>query len=40
MRKMGLWGFQQIDSSITELDTSFGLTSSSTADTEAVPSGT
>uniref|UniRef100_A0A2K5PP20 Zinc finger C3HC-type containing 1 n=1 Tax=Cebus imitator TaxID=2715852 RepID=A0A2K5PP20_CEBIM len=28
MRKVGLWGFQQIESSITDLDTSFGLTSS------------
>ncbi|KAL0618094.1 Nuclear-interacting partner of ALK [Plecturocebus cupreus] len=28
MRKVGLWGFQQIESSIADLDTSFGLTSS------------
>uniref|UniRef100_A0A8C0PA36 Zinc finger C3HC-type containing 1 n=1 Tax=Canis lupus familiaris TaxID=9615 RepID=A0A8C0PA36_CANLF len=28
MRKVGLWGFQQIESSMTDLDASFGLTSS------------
>ncbi|XP_012669180.1 nuclear-interacting partner of ALK [Otolemur garnettii] len=28
MRKVGLWGFQQIESSMTDLDTCFGLTSS------------
>lgn len=28
MRKVGLWGFQQIESSIVDLDTSFVLTSS------------
>ncbi|XP_008572672.1 PREDICTED: nuclear-interacting partner of ALK [Galeopterus variegatus] len=28
MRKVGLWGFQQIETSMTDLDASFGLTSS------------
>uniref|UniRef100_A0A5F5PYY6 Zinc finger C3HC-type containing 1 n=1 Tax=Equus caballus TaxID=9796 RepID=A0A5F5PYY6_HORSE len=28
MRKVGLWGFQQIESSMTDLDVSFGLTAS------------
>nr|AAF36136.1 HSPC216 [Homo sapiens] len=28
MRRVGLWGFQQIESSMTDLDASFGLTSS------------
>uniref|UniRef100_A0A8C0X6J0 Nuclear-interacting partner of ALK n=1 Tax=Castor canadensis TaxID=51338 RepID=A0A8C0X6J0_CASCN len=37
MRKVGLWGFQQIESSITELDASFGLTSSPIAGTEGRP---
>lgn len=37
MRKVGLWGFQQIESSITDLDASFGLTSSPTSGPEGRP---
>nr|XP_017495871.1 nuclear-interacting partner of ALK isoform X3 [Manis javanica] len=37
MRKVGLWGFQQIESSVTDLDTSFGLTSSPISGPEGRP---
>ncbi|XP_034375656.1 zinc finger C3HC-type protein 1 [Arvicanthis niloticus] len=37
MRKVGLWGFQQIESSITDLETSFGLTSSPIPGVEGRP---
>uniref|UniRef100_A0A671FBL3 Zinc finger C3HC-type containing 1 n=1 Tax=Rhinolophus ferrumequinum TaxID=59479 RepID=A0A671FBL3_RHIFE len=37
MRKVGLWGFQQIESSITDLDASFGLSSSPTPGPEGRP---
>ncbi|XP_043355378.1 nuclear-interacting partner of ALK isoform X2 [Dermochelys coriacea] len=35
MRKVGLWGFHQIESSLLELDSSFGLGSTPTTPTEA-----
>ncbi|XP_043377164.1 nuclear-interacting partner of ALK isoform X2 [Chelonia mydas] len=35
MRKVGLWGFHQIESSMLELDSSFGLSSTPTTPTEA-----
>ncbi|XP_075781471.1 zinc finger C3HC-type protein 1 [Pelodiscus sinensis] len=35
MRKVGLWGFHQIESSMLELDSSFGLGSAPTTPTEA-----
>uniref|UniRef100_A0A5F9C6C4 Zinc finger C3HC-type containing 1 n=1 Tax=Oryctolagus cuniculus TaxID=9986 RepID=A0A5F9C6C4_RABIT len=37
MRKVGLWGFQQIEASTTDLDTSFGLTSSPVLGPEGRP---
>ncbi|KAG3277490.1 zinc finger C3HC-type containing 1 [Ictidomys tridecemlineatus] len=37
MRKVGLWGFQQIESSMTDLDTSFGLTNSPVPGPEGRP---
>ncbi|XP_073755295.1 zinc finger C3HC-type protein 1 isoform X3 [Callorhinus ursinus] len=37
MRKVGLWGFQQIESSLTDLDASFGLTSSPIPGAEGKP---
>uniref|UniRef100_A0A2I3GP92 Zinc finger C3HC-type containing 1 n=1 Tax=Nomascus leucogenys TaxID=61853 RepID=A0A2I3GP92_NOMLE len=37
MRKVGLWGFQQIESSMTDLDASFGLTSSTIPGLEGRP---
>ncbi|XP_036764933.2 zinc finger C3HC-type protein 1 isoform X2 [Manis pentadactyla] len=37
MRKVGLWGFQQIESSVTDLDASFGLTSSPISGPEGRP---
>ncbi|XP_068405548.1 zinc finger C3HC-type protein 1 isoform X1 [Eschrichtius robustus] len=37
MRKVGLWGFQQIESSMTDLDASFGLTSSPIPGSECRP---
>ncbi|KAM7120382.1 zinc finger C3HC-type protein 1 isoform 1-T1 [Molossus nigricans] len=37
MRKVGLWGFQQIESSMTDLDTSFVLTSSPISGPEGRP---
>uniref|UniRef100_A0A8D2AS42 Zinc finger C3HC-type containing 1 n=1 Tax=Sciurus vulgaris TaxID=55149 RepID=A0A8D2AS42_SCIVU len=37
MRKVGLWGFQQIESSMTDLDTSFGLTNSPVSGPEGRP---
>ncbi|XP_062056218.1 zinc finger C3HC-type protein 1 isoform X1 [Lepus europaeus] len=37
MRKVGLWGFQQIEASATDLDTSFGLTSSPVLGPEGRP---
>ncbi|GAB1290641.1 Nuclear-interacting partner of ALK [Apodemus speciosus] len=37
MRKVGLWGFQQIESSVTDLEASFGLTSSPIPGVEGRP---
>uniref|UniRef100_A0A8C6HTC1 Zinc finger, C3HC type 1 n=1 Tax=Mus spicilegus TaxID=10103 RepID=A0A8C6HTC1_MUSSI len=37
MRKVGLWGFQQIESSMTDLEASFGLTSSPIPGVEGRP---
>lgn len=37
MRKVGLWGFQQIESSMTDLDASLGLTSSPVPGSEGRP---
>uniref|UniRef100_A0A8C0E080 Zinc finger C3HC-type containing 1 n=1 Tax=Balaenoptera musculus TaxID=9771 RepID=A0A8C0E080_BALMU len=37
MRKVGLWGFQQIESSMIDLDASFGLTSSPIPGSECRP---
>ncbi|KAB1276381.1 Nuclear-interacting partner of ALK [Camelus dromedarius] len=37
MRKVGLWGFQQIESSMTDLEASFGLTSSPLPGSEGRP---
>ncbi|XP_069852859.1 zinc finger C3HC-type protein 1 [Dipodomys merriami] len=37
MRKVGLWGFQQIESSVTDLDASFGFSSSPVSGTEGRP---
>uniref|UniRef100_A0A8C9Q208 Zinc finger C3HC-type containing 1 n=1 Tax=Spermophilus dauricus TaxID=99837 RepID=A0A8C9Q208_SPEDA len=37
MRKVGLWGFQQIESSMTDLDTSFGPTNSPVPGPEGRP---
>uniref|UniRef100_A0A8C6RJM0 Zinc finger, C3HC type 1 n=1 Tax=Nannospalax galili TaxID=1026970 RepID=A0A8C6RJM0_NANGA len=37
MRKVGLWGFQQIELAISDLDTSFGLTGSPIPGTEGRP---
>uniref|UniRef100_A0A8C6EAD0 Zinc finger C3HC-type containing 1 n=1 Tax=Moschus moschiferus TaxID=68415 RepID=A0A8C6EAD0_MOSMO len=37
MRKVGLWGFQQIESSMTDLDASLGLTSSPVLGSEGRP---
>ncbi|XP_006887256.1 PREDICTED: nuclear-interacting partner of ALK [Elephantulus edwardii] len=37
MRKVGLWGFQQIESSMTDLDSSFGLSSSPVPGSEGRP---
>ncbi|ELW48039.1 Nuclear-interacting partner of ALK [Tupaia chinensis] len=37
MRKVGLWGFQQIESTMTDLDASFGLTSSPIPGSEGRP---